>query len=261
MSLLMQQRSVIGYFVLCQKSNQQIAAKFAKGYEQDALCLRAVQIWAARFRAGQENVEDDERSGTPPQRDIRDVIFRFLEQNPHFSSLDIGKALFTPKTTILRLLTDLGLKFHQARWIPHGLSEQQKADRVALSQAMRQTMNDLEPKQHKYLITGDETWIFWDNNHCGMWVQDREDVPTNVKKMISSTETMVSAYFSLTGFVSIECLPQGQKYNSPFFTETILPSLVARLSVHHPKLKATAAHLHSDNAKPHNARLCIENME
>jgi hypothetical protein len=42
MSPLMQKRSVIQYFVLCQKSNQQIAAKLAKGYGQDALCLRAV---------------------------------------------------------------------------------------------------------------------------------------------------------------------------------------------------------------------------
>jgi hypothetical protein len=43
MLLLMQQQSVIRYFIVCQKSNQQIAAKLEKGYGQDALCLRAVQ--------------------------------------------------------------------------------------------------------------------------------------------------------------------------------------------------------------------------
>jgi hypothetical protein len=132
---------------------------------------------------------------------------------------------------------------------------------VALSQEMLQTMNDFAPEQHKYLITGDETWICWDNNHRGMWVQDREDVLTNVKKMISSTETMVSAYFSLTGFVSIEFPAQEQKYNLQFFTETILPSLVASLSIRRPKLKETATHLHLDNAKPYNSRLSIEKVE
>jgi uncharacterized protein YllA (UPF0747 family) len=40
-------------------------------------------------------------------------------------------------------LTDVGLKSHHARWIPHRLSEEQKADRVAFSQEIRQTMNDL----------------------------------------------------------------------------------------------------------------------
>jgi histone-lysine N-methyltransferase SETMAR len=231
---------VIRYFLLCQKSNQQIAAKLAKGYGQDALCLRTVQKSAAQFRAGQENVEDDERSARPPQTDIRDVILRFLEKNPHSSSRNISKALFIPKATILRLLTDLGLKFHQARWIPHRLSEQQKADRVAISQEMQQTMNDLARKSHEYLITGGETWIFRDHNHRGMWVQDGEDVPANVKRMISSKKTMLSAYFSRTGFVSIEFLSQGQKYNSQFFTETILSSLVAHLSVRRRKRKVTA---------------------
>jgi hypothetical protein len=86
MSLLMQRRSVIQYFILCQKSNQQIAAKLAKSYGRDALCLRAMQKLAARFRAGQEDAENDERSGRPPQTDVRDVVLRFLEKNPHASS-------------------------------------------------------------------------------------------------------------------------------------------------------------------------------
>jgi hypothetical protein len=188
-------------------------------------------------------------------------FLRFLEKNPRSSSPDIRKALFTPKTTIRCLLTNLGLTFRQACWIRQPFSEQQKAEKVAFSQEMLQTMSDLEPKQHKYLITGDETWIFWDNNHRGMWVQDGEEVPANVKRMMSSTKTILSAYFSRTGFVSVEFLPQEQKYNSQFFTETILPSLVARLPVRLLKPKARAAHLHLDNAKPHDSRLSLEKME
>jgi histone-lysine N-methyltransferase SETMAR len=72
---------------------------------------------------------------------------------------------------------------------------------------------------------------------------------------------MLSTYFSHTGFVSVEFLPQGQNYNSHFFTEIILPSIVENLSVARPKLKATAAHLHIDNAKPHNSRLSLQKIE
>jgi hypothetical protein len=72
---------------------------------------------------------------------------------------------------------------------------------------------------------------------------------------------MLSAYFSRTGFVFIESLPQGQNYNSHFFREIILPSVVENLSVACPKLKATAAHLHIDNAKPHNSRLSLQKIE
>jgi hypothetical protein len=74
-------------------------------------------------------------------------------------------------------------------------------------------------------------------------------------------KTMLSAYLSRSGFVSIEFLPQGQNYNSHFFPEIILPSIVENLSVARPKLKATAAHLHIDNAKLHNSRLSLRKIE
>jgi hypothetical protein len=120
---------------------------------------------------------------------------------------------------------------------------------------MLQVMQDFGPKQQKCLITGDERWIFWNNHHRGMWAEDREEVPPNVKRMICSKKTMLSTYFSRTGFVSIELLPQGENYNSHVFTEIMIQSIIENLSVARSKLKATAAHLHIDNAKPHNSRL------
>jgi hypothetical protein len=131
---------VILYFVLCEKSNSKIAAKLAKSYGEDAVCLRAVQKLATQFRAGQNDVEDDEQSGTPAQTDLRNAILRFLERNPHSSSGNVNKALFIPKTIIRRLFTDLGLRFYKTCWIPYKLSEEQRADRVARSQDMLQMM-------------------------------------------------------------------------------------------------------------------------
>jgi histone-lysine N-methyltransferase SETMAR len=182
-------------------------------------------------------------------------------KKPHSSSRDVSKALFAQKTTILRVFTGLGLRFYKTRWSPHKLSEEQNVDRVTVAQDMLQVMQDLGPKQRKYLITGGKTWIFLDNNHRGMWAEDREGVPPNVKRMVCSKKTMLSAYFLRTSFVSIEFLPQGQKYNSHFFTEIILPSVVENLSVARSKLKATADYLHVDNTKPHNCRLSLQNIE
>jgi hypothetical protein len=92
----------------------------------------------------------------------------FLRKNPHSLSQNVSKALFTPKTTVLRVFTGLGLRCYKARWIPHRLSEKQKVERVPLVQDMLQVMQDLGPKQRKDLITGDESWIFWDDHHRGM---------------------------------------------------------------------------------------------
>jgi hypothetical protein len=131
------------------------------------------------------------------------------------------------------------------------LSEKQKANTVTLSQEMLDIIMSLGPRQKQYLITGDESWIYWDNHIRGLWAQVRVDIQSNSKRIISSKKTMVSAYFSRGGFVSIEFLPQGQKYNSRFFTETGLPSIERDLSLGRPLLRVKGVRLHIDNAKPH----------
>jgi hypothetical protein len=117
------------------------------------------------------------------------------------------------------------------------------------------------PKQQKHLITGDESWIYWDNQRRGIWTQDRDELPPNVKQTISSTKTIVSAYLSRYGFVSVEFLPIRQKYNSQFFAETVLPSIEKKLAECRPKLRTTAAHHHADNAKLHNSKMSIEKIQ
>jgi hypothetical protein len=72
---------------------------------------------------------------------------------------------------------------------------------------------------------------------------------------------MVSAYFSRCGFVSVDFLPMGQKYNLQFFTETVLPSIEKKLADCRPKLRTTAAHLHVNKAKPHTSKMSIEKIE
>jgi hypothetical protein len=153
-TLLFRKRSVIQCYSLRAKKNAQIVTKLAQGEHQDALRLRVVEKWAARFRAGRETVENDKRPGRSPQNDLGDAVLRFLEKQPHSSSHEIRKALYSPRTTILRVLNDLGLRFFAPMWIPHHLSDAQKADRVELSQHMLDMMQGLGPKQQKYLITG-----------------------------------------------------------------------------------------------------------
>jgi histone-lysine N-methyltransferase SETMAR len=223
--------------------------------------VRAVEKWAARFRAGRDTVEDGERPGRPRQNGHDDAVLRFLEKQLYSSSREISKAFFSPRTTILRVLGDLWLRFFAPGWIPHRLSNSQKADSVELSQHMLDMMQGLGPKRQKDLITGDESWIYCDIQRRGMWAQARDELPPNVKRTISSNTTMVSAYFSCCGSVSVEFLPMGQKDNSQIITETILPSIEKKLAECRLKLRTTAAHLHVDNAKPHTAKISIEKIE
>jgi hypothetical protein len=136
---------------------------------------------------------------------------------------------------VLRILHDLGLHFFAPRWTPYRLSDEEKANRVAICQNLIEMMISLGPNQSRYLISGDESWIYSDNQLRGLWAEDRDDIPRNVSRMISSKKTMLSVYFTRCGFVSIGFLPQGQKYNSQLFVETVLPSIEMNLAQRRPK--------------------------
>jgi hypothetical protein len=70
MTLLLQRRSVIRCYCLRGKPDAHIVTRLEQSYHQDASCLRAVEKWSARFRAGREAVEDDER----PERPLRTIF-------------------------------------------------------------------------------------------------------------------------------------------------------------------------------------------
>jgi hypothetical protein len=167
MTLLFQQRSVIRYYCLRGKTNIQIVTKLKQSYYQDALRLQVVEKWAARFRAGQETIKDDERPARPPQNDLGDAVPRFLEKQPHSSSREINRVLCSPRTTILRLLDDLRLRFFAPRWIPHRLSDAQKADRVELSQHLLDMMQ-ARPETTEISYNWGRVRIYSGNQRRGM---------------------------------------------------------------------------------------------
>jgi hypothetical protein len=72
---------------------------------------------------------------------------------------------------------------------------------------------------------------------------------------------MISAYFTSQGFVSIETLPEAERFNSTFFTEKILLSFVQSMSLLRPKMQAQGYSLHIDNAKSHNSALSLHKIE
>jgi hypothetical protein len=163
----LKQRSMIRYYALHRKWNTAIWAKLSLVYGKDALCQRIVDTWAARFRNRITSVEDDERPGRPCSDSLSDAISGYLNKNPHTSCRKIANDLFIPRTTILRILDEMGLRFFVARWVPYKLSPESKAKRIEICREMLEVLERLNTWQKSHVITGDECCIYWDNYHCG----------------------------------------------------------------------------------------------
>jgi hypothetical protein len=150
----LQQRSVIRYYVLSQKSNTAIQAKLSLVYGKDALCQFVVDTWAARFRSGRTSVENDDRPGRPSSDSLSAAVSGYLNRNPHASCRDIAKDLFIPTTTVLRLLDEIDPRFFVARWVPHKLSAELKAKRVEVCREMLKVVEQLGPGQNPWNYRG-----------------------------------------------------------------------------------------------------------
>ena len=72
-------------------------------YGENALSSRTCRKWFQRFRAGNFCLEDEERSGRPPQTD-EDKIRNLVEKSPSLTVREMSNILNIPKTTIYRCL-------------------------------------------------------------------------------------------------------------------------------------------------------------
>ena len=74
-------------------------------YGEDALSSRTCRKWFQRFRAGNFCLENEERSGCPPQTD-EDKIRDLVEKSRNLTVQKMSNVLKIPKTTIHRCLND-----------------------------------------------------------------------------------------------------------------------------------------------------------
>jgi hypothetical protein len=72
----------------------------------------------------------------------------------------------------------------------------------------------LGPGQHqawKYLVTLDEAWFYFPNQHEQIWLSDQENPPTIQRQTTSSPKTMLTVIWNPHGFHLISLLLKGQK--------------------------------------------------
>jgi hypothetical protein len=72
---------------------------------------------------------------------------------------------------------------------------------------------------------------------------------------------MISAYFTRQGFVSVEALPETERFNYIFFIDTILPNIVQSVNVFRPNMQVQGDWMQIDNAQSHNSALSFQKTE
>jgi hypothetical protein len=99
-----------------------------------------------------------EPSEVPPTTIIDDAILDAVDKQPFSSVKELAKLTCIPTTTVYGHLTrSLGFVAKHLRWVPHAMTDSQKARRITLSNQLLLEIRSIKHHGWHFIITLDES--------------------------------------------------------------------------------------------------------
>jgi hypothetical protein len=149
-----------------------------------------------------------------------------------------------------RLVNKMTYKLKHCKWVPHRISEAQKQTLVATSKRLFDLLGSVQHQDWKYLVTLDEAWFDFSNQHEQIWLSYQEDPPTIQRQTISSPKTMLTMVWNPHRFHLVSLLLKGQKWTSQYYIDHILLEICALRDARDRRTLV----VHADHARPHFAK-------
>ena len=174
----------------------------------EAVSRKCVYDWFKRFRDGKETTEDEPRSGWPLTSRTPDMIERvrqMLAQDRRVTLRLMAEELGISKDTVHTIVhEDLGKQKICSRFVPHELTDEQKAERMETSGDFI-TMCDENPSFLRTIVTGDETWRYQfdpeSKQQLMEWRSPSSPRPKMSRLQKSKVKTMLIVFFDSDGII------------------------------------------------------------
>ena len=155
---------------------------------------------------------------------------------------------FSRETVRLVLTRQLHMSKFVLHLVPHTLNAEQKRMRVERATDILEHLQS--PGGRENVVTGDETWVYHEHPHDSMWAVSGGDVGTRVAHTINSKKTMITVLWTIKGFLVVDALPDGSRFNSSY-AASLLHKLSSVVRESRPVSGLSGLFLHWDNARPH----------
>jgi hypothetical protein len=94
----------------------------------------------------------------------------------------------------LHLRTSIGFRSFHLRWVSHLLTGDLRQKRKEYAKAMLPFLHAAECDDWHHLVTGDESWFFFERTPCRMWTLSRDNVVTKPKHQIQGKNPCLQSY-------------------------------------------------------------------
>lgn len=160
---------------------------------------KSCRSWFRRFKDGDFNVEDKERSGRPKK--FQDAeLGELLDQDPTQLQEELANTVNVTQSAIARRLKALGLIQKQGNWVPLELSTIDVEKRYLACQQLLERYNR-KGFLHQ-IVTGDEKWIHY-NNHKSRKINGKQDeqLSSELKPDIFGAKVLLCIWWDQKGVV------------------------------------------------------------
>lgn len=244
-------------------TQQQCLDRMISAFGNEAPSKATVYRWFTEFQRGRASLSDDFGGGRPKtavtQENI-DAVQELILEDRHVTYQEIQVTLGIGASAVHEILHEqLKVRKLISRWVPHLLTDLQKAGRVTWCKKTLKRLQGKEPNFVNNIVSGDESWIYSyepeSKAQSTVWTFQNELKPTKIIRSRSTSKKMVATFVAKSGHVATICLQDRRTVNADWYTTVCLPEVIAELRKNNQKRRII---LHHDNASSHTARRTID---
>uniref|UniRef100_A0AAF5CZQ8 HTH_48 domain-containing protein n=1 Tax=Strongyloides stercoralis TaxID=6248 RepID=A0AAF5CZQ8_STRER len=209
----------------------QTTRRIQEAFGEDSINRSTVQRWFNKFKAGDMDLENDER-GRPQSTVDNNKLREVVEAKP--------------ETTVRELSEKLGKSKKNNKWVPNELDEYQKTRRYEICSTLI-IRNNNDPFLDRLIIC-DERWILYDyRKRSAHWMDSNE----TQKPKLHQNKIMVILWWSASGTIHYNFMSPGEVITVERYCQE-LETMNKKLQHFTPTLfyRRGPILLH-DNTKPH----------
>ena len=248
---------------------KEIHRELADVFPESAPSFDAVARWIRHFNDGRDSLEDEERSGRPRSSLTKDIVARaeaIVTEDRRITLRFLAAELSISYGSAYSIMHDeLRRTKRCARWIPHMLTDDQRAQRVHICRRWLEMFSENGPKRLSDVVTGDECWISFftmaDKSSNMVWLAEDEPRAQVLKTSFRSRKRMFTIFFNTQGVVALDILPEKSTINAGYYTNTVLPEVLRNRAETARTRSGSRLLLHHDNAAPHTAATTVSYLE
>lgn len=254
-------RAVIRFLHAEGCSAAEIHRRMSNVYGKTFMSDSKVRQWCRNFEAGRTDVHDAGGQGRKrvSTDDLVQRVDQVIREDRRFTISVLSDSFPEISRSALYTIVSERLQYRKlcARWVPKMLSDHHKTQQMGAALTFLQRYHDEGEDFLNKIVTGDETWIHYENEETKeqskQWMHTHSpSKPKKCKRTFSIRKCLATVFWDRKGVLLVELMERGTTITAASYSVT-LQRLRRAIQNKRRGMLSSGVVLFHDNARPHTA--------